>query len=35
VSDVDQERARLALIKAMTRINVATKVHISERKRTQ
>jgi F-type H+-transporting ATPase subunit epsilon len=33
VADVDQERARLALIKAMTRINVATKLHMSEHRR--
>ena len=31
VTDIDQERARLALIKAMTRINVATKLHVAER----
>jgi F-type H+-transporting ATPase subunit epsilon len=31
VADIDQERARLALMKAMTRINVATKLHVAER----
>lgn len=31
VADVDMERARISLIKAMTRINVATKLHVSER----
>jgi F-type H+-transporting ATPase subunit epsilon len=31
VADIDQERARLALMKAMTRINVATKMHVAER----
>ena len=31
VSDIDMERARMSLIKAMTRINVATKIHVSER----
>ena len=33
VSDIDMERARLALVKAMTRINVATKMHVAERSR--
>jgi F-type H+-transporting ATPase subunit epsilon len=31
VADIDMERARFALIKAMTRINVATKMHVAER----
>jgi len=35
VSDIDMERARLALVKAMTRINVATKLHVHERKRSK
>lgn len=33
VADVDMERARLSLIKAITRINVATKLHVSETRR--
>lgn len=33
VADVDLERARASLLKAMTRINVATKVTLAERKR--
>lgn len=33
VADIDMERARMSLIKAMTRINVATKIHVSERRR--
>lgn len=32
VADVDLEHARMSLLKAMTRINVATKIHVSERK---
>ncbi len=33
VSDIDLERARLSLIKAITRINVATKLHVHETRR--
>lgn len=33
VSDIDMERARMSLIKAITRINVATKLHVSETRR--
>jgi F-type H+-transporting ATPase subunit epsilon len=33
VPDIDVEKARLALVKAMTRINVATKLHVSERRK--
>jgi F-type H+-transporting ATPase subunit epsilon len=33
VADIDIEKARVSLLKAMTRINVATKLHVSERKR--
>lgn len=32
VADIDLEHARMSLLKAMTRINVATKMHVSERK---
>ncbi len=32
VADIDIEKARVSLLKAMTRINVATKMHVSERK---